>query len=307
MHPAVSIILFTTLSGAGLGLGFWIGVGVFAAAESEAAAAAALSIVLAGGGLMASVFHLRRPDRAWRALSQWRSSWLSREGILAPAALGLVFLYAVVLWFEGIAVAALGYLAAAASLGAVYATGMIYAQLRAVPAWRGGATAALFLSLAAAGGAVAAAAVRAVAGRADPALAAAALGLILVAWGLQLYWWRRLDRIGAGDSTIATATGLTERGPVRLLEPPHTGGNYLMSEMGFAVARRRASALRRIALAVGGILPAALLGVALAADAAWATLLAALAHLAGVGAARWLFFAEAKHVVTLYYGDRPGA
>jgi sulfite dehydrogenase (quinone) subunit SoeC len=32
--------------------------------------------------------------------------------------------------------------------------------------------------------------------------------------------------------------------------------------------------------------------------------LAVLSHLAGVLATRWLFFAEAEHVVGLYYGKR---
>ena len=32
--------------------------------------------------------------------------------------------------------------------------------------------------------------------------------------------------------------------------------------------------------------------------------LAILAHLAGIAASRWLFFAEAEHVVGLYYGKR---
>ncbi len=42
-----------------------------------------LALVLIGGGLLSSTLHLGNPQRAWRALSQWRSSWLSREGVMA--------------------------------------------------------------------------------------------------------------------------------------------------------------------------------------------------------------------------------
>ncbi len=44
-----------------------------------------ISLTLIATGLIASLFHLGNPQRAWRALSQWRSSWLSREGVMAIA------------------------------------------------------------------------------------------------------------------------------------------------------------------------------------------------------------------------------
>jgi len=88
-------------------------------------------------------------------------------------------------------------------------------------------------------------------------------------------------------------------GAVRPLMPPHTEENYLQHEMGFVVARKHATTLRRIAVLMGGVVPVVLLFVAPASAAA--LMLALLAHVAGMFVERWLFFAEAKHVVTLYY------
>ena len=73
--------------------------------------------------------------------------------------------------------------------------------------------------------------------------------------------------------------------------------------MGFRVARKHAAKLRRIGLVLGGLVPTllGLLGLALGADIALAPL-AVLTAMTGTLVERWLFFAEAKHTVTLYYG-----
>ena len=95
MHPAYSIIFFTTLSGAGYGLLFLLSLGFLPADRLLGIASLGLSAVLIVVGLMSSTFHLGHPERAMKAFKQWRSSWLSREGICAVAALvvmGPVFL-----------------------------------------------------------------------------------------------------------------------------------------------------------------------------------------------------------------------
>ena len=107
-------------------------------------------------------------------------------------------------------------------------------------------------------------------------------------------------RATGSGSSLATATGLGDLGPVRSVIPPHTSENYLQHEMGFVVARKHAAQLRTIALLIGGVLPITalfllasciIIGMALA------------AHMAGIFIERWLFFAEAKHSVMIYYGD----
>src|SRR5437763_16140011 len=142
MHPSVSIIFFTTASGAGFALVLLVGLGVpLALLPANAGfgfAALAIAFALAAGGLVSSVFHLGRPERAWRAFSQWRSSWLSREGVLAVATLASAAVFAVG-WvffgaFSGI-IGLFGIVAAALALGTIYCTGMIYASLKPIHQW----------------------------------------------------------------------------------------------------------------------------------------------------------------------------
>lgn len=292
MHPAPSVIVFTTLSGAGFGLLAFLGVGLPLVTGWVALVFFAVAYGLAAGGLLASVFHLGRPERAVKAFTQWRSSWLSREAVAAVAALLVMALYGAELVFGGTAWPVLGAIGAALSLGTVFCTAMIYAQLAAVPRWRTWLTPALYLALSLAGGAL-------LAGQAG-----AALVLLPLAGAVQIAWWLRGDRaLARSGTTLATATGLGGIGSVRAFAPPHTGGNYLLREFVHQVGRRHALKLRAIALGLGFVLPVALL---LLPGAHLPAALAALSHLAGVAASRWLFFAEAEHVVGLYYGRRPG-
>src|SRR3546814_1133677 len=92
MHPALSVIFFTTLSGAGYGLLAWLGVSIAllnlrgqvpSALVGVQLAALLLGLVLSTIGLLISLGHLGQPLRAWRAFSQWRTSWLSREGVVS--------------------------------------------------------------------------------------------------------------------------------------------------------------------------------------------------------------------------------
>src|SRR5205814_9326671 len=99
MHPALSIVFFTTASGAGFALllllGLAVPLGLLPANGWFGFVALATAFILAAAGLVSSVFHLGRPERAWRAFSQWRSSWLSREGVMSvltfvPAAIFVI-------------------------------------------------------------------------------------------------------------------------------------------------------------------------------------------------------------------------
>ena len=131
------------------------------------------------------------------------------------------------------------------------------------------------------------------------------LVLLLATWVLKWAYWRAIDA-AAGRSTIGSATGLGRFGRVRPLDPPHSEENYLLREMGFRVARRHREKLRRIALGAGCLLPAVLmLAAAGSAQTSLATVLIVLTLpfvMLAVFVERWLFFAEATHKVTLYYG-----
>ncbi|MEM1314827.1 MAG: DmsC/YnfH family molybdoenzyme membrane anchor subunit [Pseudomonadota bacterium] len=294
MHPAPSLIVFTTLSGLGFGLMVFLGLAGAHDAQGGWVAViyCGLALILAGAGLAASTLHLRRPERAWRAFSQWRSSWLSREGALAVATLAVFGLYALLWAFGALRLVWLGALSALLALATVYCTAMIYAQLRAVPRWAHGSTQGLFVTLALAGGAMLAG---------ETTLAAL---LLVVGLGFQLWHWRAGDAAWAGAAaTAGAATGLERRGTVRAFEGPHTGRSYLTDEMVHVVGRRRSAALRRLAVILGYALPA-LVFLTLEAWPFKHTVagLAVLSHVAGVMCSRWLFYAEAEHVVGLYYG-----
>lgn len=305
MHPAYSVILFTVSSGAGFGLLTWLGLSPLwgqAPAGGTFWAGFVLAFGLSVAGLLSSTFHLGHPERAWRAFSQWRSSWLSREGVLAVLTLGAGGLYALALLAGSPGGLPLGLLTALLSLATVHSTAMIYAQLGTVQRWHSRLTPAVFHGFALAGGALLMAAIRGVADTGGagfwPLLAAV---LLFAAWTAKRHWWQRGDAT-APRSTPETATGLGSMGEVRLLESPHSGSNYLLKEMGFRVARRHAVKLRTIAIALGGFLPL-ILTLAASGGLLPAVLLplAALAFLAGLLAERWLFFAEAEHSVMTYY------
>ncbi|MGC8468553.1 MAG: dimethyl sulfoxide reductase anchor subunit family protein [Acetobacteraceae bacterium] len=305
MNPAASVIFFTTASGAGYGLLIWLGLlapwGLLPASPWFGGIALALALALITAGLLSSTFHLGHPERAWRAVSQWRSSWLSREGVAALATYPPAGLFGM-LWLlhgpSGIA-AVFGVLAALLALVTVLCTGMIYCSLRTIRQWRDRRVVPVYLALALFTGAVLAAALAAFWGRGR---AAGVLALVcgLAALALKLAYWRAIDR-AVPASTIESATGLGRWGKVRPLDPPHTEENYLLREMGYRVARKHAAKLRRIALGLLFALPLALIAAGLAADAALPLVLAVACAAAGVLVERWLFFAEATHTVTLYY------
>lgn len=311
MHPALSVILFTTTSGAGYGLLALLGVlgpmGVLPSDRWFGLIAFALAFLPITFGLLSSTFHLGHPERAWRAMSQWRSSWLSREGLLAivtyvPAGLFAVgwvaFEHADGVW------AVFGVAAALLSAATVYATAMIYRSLKPIQRWCNGWTVPNYLLLGLMTGALWLHALLTLHGVPHRSLALLALGATVIAGLVKLGYWRFIDRTQSA-STAESATGLGALGKVRLLESPHSGDSYIQREMGFRVARKHAAKLRRIAALLAFLAPIALLVLAAltsGAAAAIAALLAALSALVGVTIERWLFFAEAKHAVTLYYG-----
>jgi DMSO reductase anchor subunit len=131
-----------------------------------------------------------------------------------------------------------------------------------------------------------------------------ALVAVLAAWWTKEAYWRFIDTTSA-PSSVASATALGSRGRVRLLEPPHMQDNYLLQEMGFRIARKHRIRLRLITRIAAFVLPAMLSLMALLGSGPTAAAAAALAVASaalGLVIERWLFFAEAKHTVMLYYG-----
>jgi DMSO reductase anchor subunit len=290
MHPAPSVIIFTTFSGLGFGLLFWLGIDATPATGWVAFVFYVIAYLMAVGGLVSSTFHLGHPERALKAFSQWRSSWLSREGIAAVATLILMAIYGLGLVFFGTAWQPLGWLGALGALATVFTTSMIYTQMKTVPRWNMNLTPAMFMSLSLAGGALLKGSIT------------MATILLIIAGIIQVLTWTQGDKAFENSGTdMASATGLGDRGSVRAFEPPHTGTNYLMREFIHEVGRKHSQKLRIIAIILGIVIPVILLLLPIG---HWIALVAVISHIAGVLASRWLFFAEAEHVVGLYYGKR---
>lgn len=308
MHPAPSIILFTTLSGLGYGLAAVLGFGLLDPSAIATKFAHILALALIAGGLVSSTLHLGNPQRAWRAFSQWRSSWLSREGVMAVLTFAPLGINAIASVWSGRYLPLPGLIGAVFCGVTVYCTAMIYASLRSVQAWNTEWTPVSYLLFAVAGGLVLASFFSALGGNAHPLLPLLTAMAIGAAWLAKAYWWARL-RAMAVLSTPETATGLGAVGKVRLFEPPHMNGNYLTNEMGFRVARKHAARLRQVAVIGGGVLPALLLAMlALSGDISGAPAVgmsgvAVLLIFGGTLVERWLFFAEARHSVMNYYGS----
>jgi DMSO reductase anchor subunit len=309
MHPAYSVILFTTASGAGLGLLAWLAllalVGAVPVQRWLGFVGLASAFVLVAGGLLASTMHLGRPERAWRAFSQWRTSWLSREGVMVVATVvpaGVLGIGWVVLESVDGVFAVAAALAAVCAIVTLYSTGMIYASLRTIRQWHQVLTAPVYVALGLASGAVLLRALLVLVG--EPSPWSAWLAMLLLAIGAALKWgyWLRID----GEPrayTIEAATGLGHLGKVRVLDPPHTQPNFVMREMGYRVARKHAQLLRKWALLFAFGLPIMLLLVSQAGGLAiTSALLAMLSMAVGLVIERWLFFAEAEHVSMLYWG-----
>jgi DMSO reductase anchor subunit len=308
MNPAPSIVFFTTTSGAGYGLLFWLGLlrafGLLPPSPAFALTALALALLLVTAGLLSSLKHLGRPERAWRALSQWRSSWLSREGVAALATYAPALLFGLfVLRGDAGAAAVMGLLAAAGAVATTWCTGMIYASLKTVRQWRLPVVPWGYLLFGAFCGAALLAALAAPWGQARlPALIAAVLGGAAIA--VKRAYWVAIDAPPPATApTIESATGLGRIGRTRPLDPPHTEENWLLREMGFRVARAHREKLRRLVLG-GFVLATALSLLAMPLPgglAALAMLPAAALALAAMLVERWLMFAEATHTVTLFY------
>ena len=302
MNPALSVIFFTSASGAGYGLWIWLALLVLWGVPVERAhglIALALGAVLVTSGLLSSTLHLGQPQRAWRAVTQWKTSWLSREGVLALLAYLPTLVLTWALWRGDATLSQFcAVLLIVFALATVVCTAMIYVSLKPVPAWRHPLVLPIYLLFALLSGGLLALALL-------PASRWQSFTLIVIAAiaiGLKAIYWRAIDS-ALLPATRQSATALTGFGTVKTFERPHTEENYLTREMGFVLARKHGRTLRMLALVLFGVAPIIFLlmisaFVALATPLVW---LAALCALTGIFIERWLFFAQARHLVMLYY------
>lgn len=299
MKPAWSVIFFTTLAGAGQGL-FLALVAVDAFGEAPTGFflwGAALALVLAAAGLVASLFHLGHPERAWRSAAMWRTSWLSREVIVLPAFMAAVFAWGAAQWL-GMSTLALGAAGAVLALALFVCTGMIYACLPFLQEWRTPLTVVNFIALGSASGLTAAAALAA---WLHPPLARpyAIAGLVLgaLAYCSRLAALARNARLRP-KSTLSTAIGVKHPRIVQIAQGA-MGGSFNTREFFHGRTREVVRAVRWSFLALVFPVPALLL--ASGGESAAVLGVAFAAQYAGLLAERWYFFAEARHPQNLYY------
>lgn len=307
MHPAFSVIFFTVSSGAGFGLfallvlADLLGLGGGLSTDQKLTAGI-IALLLVSAGLSSSVFHLANPKNAWRAFSRYRTSWLSREGVFAVIFFPFAIAYLGLTWlnwtqFDVLKMGA-GVIAALLAWTTIFSTGMIYACLKTIRQWNSPLVPANYLALGHFLGALLLLAVASGGGVELGSYISLAMGLLVAAAALKAIYYFWIANPGA-TSSIQTATGFT-RGTVRLLDTGHTHGTFLTQEFGFKIARQFSLLLKVVVFVAAFALPGVLL-LAMLPTQDNLFVIAAVAIL-GIIAERWLFFAEARHVVNLYHG-----
>ncbi len=316
MKPALSIILFTTISGAAQGMVLVTAVATLAGRAPQTATpvllwTATAMLVL---GLVASFFHLGHPLRAWRAVLMWRTSWMSREVIALPLFIALTFVAACgATWGDMVGVGAvrgpgdlwataLALLLIAGALVLWYCTAMIYACIRFIQEWAHPLTLVNFVMLGLASGLVACGALAVAAGDLGFARACGpwALGATALAWGTRALSLRRNAAIKP-KSTLQSATGIRAARVVQK-SMGFTGGSFNTREFFHGASLRLFGQAKVVFQLLVFALPMALLSWVVS-DVAplsawwWAAALQGL----GLLVERWFFFAQAQHPQNLYY------
>ena len=303
MNPAFSVVVFTTIAGAAQGLVVALALAVLAGVGLSGGfvgAALILAEVMLLIGLGASFGHLGRPERAWRAVLMWRTSWLSREVIVLPAFIGVVALWWLALRL-GHGGAGWPVLAIVVAALLWYCTAMIYACLRFIQEWAQPLTLVNFTLIGLASGLVLASALAAAAGEGAflRLTAPCALALTLLAWATRMLALRHNATL-KHKSTLQSATGIHAPQLVQK-SMGMSAGSFNTREFFHG---RTLALLKQVKLGfivLGFALPAALALLGLATGASWPWWLAVACQVPGLLAERWFFFAQARHPQNLYY------
>ena len=310
MHPAFSILFFTTLAGTAQGLVVAIALAILggvALTPGFVLAALGLAEVLLLGGLAASFLHLGRKMGAWRAVLMWRTSWMSREVIVLPAFIVLVALWWAVMrggsggtwaWLLPLVLPGLALVGAVALW---YCTAMIYACLRFIEEWAHPLTIINFTLIGLSSGLMLACALASLHDANAMLLATGpgALVMTLLAWGVRMLTLRRNAAL-RHKSTLQSATGIHAQQLVQK-SMGMSAGSFNTREFFHGA---RLATIRNVRLGfqlLAFALPAlcALWGMASQTGLPW--LLAVLLQAPGLIAERWFFFAQARHPQNLYY------
>ncbi len=308
MHPALSVIFFTVTAGSGYGLLILLALArplglLPKISPDQIVFTGIFGLVLVTAGLLSSTLHLANPKNAWRSFTRFRTSWLSREAVFAVAFYPLSLAWLITEWATGNTFMSglLGVLSAVLAVVVFVCTAMIYASLKTIRQWHSRLVPVLFVLLALVVGALLLMAMAAINDLPLGRLGMVTLVLVILAAVFKAMYFVNIGK--PAGPTINSALNFTQAS-VRLLDVGHSGGTFHTREFGHQVARARLYWARILFFVLLCALPLLVLLLVFTSSSTtlfW-VVLAAVSAYAGVFVERWLFFAEARHVVNLYHG-----
>ena len=306
MHPALSVIFFTVTAGAGYGLFTLLIVARYSGlvpdlGPDQVVFMGLTGLLLVTLGLLSSTLHLANPKNAWRSFTRFRTSWLSREAVFAVLFYPVSIVWLISEWFGGASTLSflMGLVTFVLAIAILICTAMIYASLKTIRQWHTPFTPVNFMVLGLMLGALVMLVIVMQQGLVAGPVIAVTISLLIVGAMLKMGYFAWIGN--PAGPTINTALGFT-RATVRLLDVGHSSGTFLTDEFGFTVARVKLMWLRAAVFVCAFFIPLLLLAGVFGTASFGLVLLGTLICWFGLFVERWLFFAEARHVVNLYHG-----
>ena len=313
MKPDITVIYFTVCSGTGYGIIISL-LTIFFNNEINAdlnikIIFGCLSFFLIFSGLVSSTLHLGHPERAWRALSQWKSSWLSREGVAAVFTFIPLTLFFIFWIFTNYTYLTFLFLIISSlfSIITVFCTAKIYSSIKAIPAWNNSYVTLIYIFNSLVLGSIITFTILYYFEIKINYLKNLVIIISITTLFLKLLYWYSIKK--PSKSNIFTATGLGSKKRTNFFEGPHTGNNFLTSEMINKIHNSKSFVLRTILCFFTFITPAYYLlqQPHLIADnniVAFTLIVISFFAIIGMFIERYLFFIESKHTVSLFYGSK---
>lgn len=321
MNPAFSVIFLTTLIGLAQGLFMAVAFTHLNFSLNEISLDDSLKFFIYGGalsvlfliaGLIASFFHLGHPERAWRSAAMWRTSWLSREVIALPLAMGSISTYTLMLYYKldfliltiGTTSITASLVVAMASIVFVFAlficTGMIYACVKFIQEWAHPLTVINYTLFGITSGLLLAS-VFSLHYLPDftntfVVLSLISLFVVLITRGISLLRNYNLKPI----STTQSAIGVKKNKITQISSGANTG-SFNTREFFLGTSRHFLITVRGIAILGTFVIPISLLLFYQYIPSQPLLYMALLTQYLGLIAERWFFFAQANHPQNIYY------
>jgi len=321
MNPAFSVIFLTTLIGVGQGffLALYTGesyaiINVLPSQSQDFYVwGSVISVAFLIAGLISSIFHLGHPERAWRAASMWRTSWLSREVIVLPTVIGAVMVYGFVHYIGwdlttfGIKTGVTGDLTLILGLGGVLVTfllflctGMIYGCIKFLQEWATPLTVINYTLLGGASGFTFAALFS--------AYMAPSLVNFYAGWAIIITLSALITRVASlmrnakirHKSSLKTAIGVRDN-RIKQTAMGFMGGSFNTREYFHGMSLLFMKSTKWIFLVLVFAVPVILLSLAINEANTGLLIAAFVSQYIGLIAERWFFFAQANHPQNLYY------